>query len=70
MTGFYVFAEDGVIIGAATAADRVGNCEEAYYSAVADALKNAPAAPEGCGYRLKTDLTWELYELPAPELSV
>lgn len=38
--------------------------------AVQRAIDNPPKIPTGYGARLKTDLTWELYELPTkPELS-
>ena len=39
------------------------------YNAIMDVIRNRPAS-EGKGYRLKTDLTWEEYDLPPePELS-
>lgn len=37
---------------------------EAEYNEILAIAKNCPTAPDGYGYRLKTDLTWELYELP------
>lgn len=37
------------------------------YDLIIAAIKSRPKAPEGYGYHLKTDLTWELYELPAPD---
>lgn len=38
---------------------------ESEYCNLLDAIHTRPAdAPERCDYRLKTDLTWELYELP------
>lgn len=33
------------------------------YNAIMDVIRNRPAA-EGKGYRLKSDLTWEAYDLP------
>ena len=36
---------------------------EAEYNAILAVIRNRPAA-EGKGYRLKTDLTWEAYDLP------
>ena len=36
----------------------------AEYNALLDTINKRPTAPEGYGYRLRTDLTWELYELP------
>lgn len=40
---------------------------EVEYNRVKDILRNRPDAPEGYGYRLTSDLKWELYELPAEE---
>ena len=37
------------------------------YSTILEVIKSAPTAPDGYGYRLKADLTWELYELPVVE---
>lgn len=43
------------------------------YKTIMDTIHNKPTPPAGFDYRLKTDLTWEQYELPAadpdPELS-
>lgn len=43
------------------------------YRTILDTIRNKPMPPAGFDYRLKTDLTWEQYELPAadpdPELS-
>lgn len=36
---------------------------EAEYNAILEIIQSCPAA-EGKGYRLKTDLTWEEYDLP------
>ena len=33
------------------------------YNTIMDVIRNSPAA-EGKGYRLKTDLAWEEYDLP------
>lgn len=42
---------------------------EAEYNNIMSIIQNRPTA-DGKGYRLKTDLTWEEYDLPpAPELS-
>ena len=42
---------------------------EAEYNEIMAIIQNRPIA-EGKGYRLKTDLTWEAYDLPPePELS-
>lgn len=34
------------------------------YEDVLNAINTRPTAPDGYGYRLREDLTWELYELP------
>ena len=36
------------------------------YNEVSEHLTRRPTAAAGYDYRLKTDLSWELYELPAP----
>lgn len=40
---------------------------ESEYDEILSAIRNCPTAPSGYTYRLKTDLTWELCELPAEE---
>lgn len=40
---------------------------EAEYNSILDIIRTKPVAPEGYDYRLKADLTWELYELPQIE---
>lgn len=44
---------------------------QAEYERVKAIVDQRPAPPDGYGYRLTTDLTWELYKLPAddPELT-
>lgn len=37
------------------------------YKTILDTLRNKPTPPAGFDYRLKTDLTWEQYELPAAD---
>lgn len=37
------------------------------YEDVLNAINNRPTAPDGYGYRLREDLTWEQYELPVVE---
>lgn len=37
---------------------------EAEYNSLLDVIRNKPSAESGFDYRLKADLTWELYELP------
>ena len=42
-----------------------GTTEE--YPHIEEALRARPTAPVGYDYRLREDLTWELYQLPEPE---
>lgn len=37
------------------------------YQTIKEIIKSAPTAPDGYGYRLKSDLTWEMCELPVVE---
>ena len=37
---------------------------EEEYNSLLEHIRSCPEAPDGYGYRLKEDLTWELYELP------
>lgn len=37
---------------------------EAEYNDILAAIRSRPTPPSGKGYRLKTDLTWEEYDLP------
>lgn len=37
------------------------------YAQILDIIRSRPTAEAGYGYRLKADLTWELYELPPVE---
>ena len=45
----------------------VGNITEAEYQAIMDIIRNKPTAEQGFDYRLREDLTWELFQLPEPE---
>lgn len=40
---------------------------ETEYNDILTTIRNIPTAPDGYGYRLREDLTWELYELPIVE---
>lgn len=37
------------------------------YDAIRKIIADCPTAPDGFGYRLNTDMTWELYKLPSNE---
>ena len=45
-----------------------GDITEAEYNSIMAVIQNRPQA-DGKGYRLKTDLTWEEYDLPPVVLS-
>ena len=38
------------------------------YSTILKVIQSKPTASDGYDYRLKTDLTWEQYELPPKDL--
>lgn len=44
-----------------------GNITKEEYENISNILLSAPTASDGHAYRLKADLTWELYELPVVE---
>lgn len=65
---YYKQIADGYIFAIATGH---GNLEipESEYNQIMAIIQSRPQA-DGKGYRLKTDLTWEAYDLPPePELS-
>lgn len=63
---YYKVVEDGYLIAIGKGAGGIEITEEEYNSLLTH-IKGCPEAPEGHGYRLKEDLTWELYELPIIE---
>ena len=38
---------------------------ESEYNQIMDIIQTRPTPPDGKGYHLKTDLTWEEYDLPS-----
>lgn len=63
-----VFMADGVIIAVGNGNLPGGEqISEARYTEILTAISSVPTAPEDHAYRLKTDLTWELHELPVAE---
>ena len=61
--GYYKYINGGYIEGIGEATGD-GNITEAEYNEILTAVHNRPTPKEGYGIRLKTDLTWEEYELP------
>ena len=60
---YYKIIEDGYLTAIGTGVGGVEITEEEHNSLLTH-IRNCPTAEEGYGYRLKEDLTWELYELP------
>lgn len=60
---YYKIVDNGYLISIGTGA---GGTEitKAEYNKLLEVIKNKPIAESGNDYRLKEDLTWELYELP------
>lgn len=63
---YYKLIEDGYLTAIGTGNGGIEITEEEYNSLLTH-IRNCPEASEGYGYRLKEDLTWELYELPIVE---
>lgn len=60
---YFINVENGYINAVSTEHGQT-EITEAEYSTIVLVIRNKPTAPSGYDYRLKTDLTWELYELP------
>lgn len=60
---YYKMIIDGylVAVGSGSGGEEI---TEAEYNNLLEVIHNKPTAPEGFDYRLKADLSWELYELP------
>lgn len=54
---------DGYILGLAEV-EQNGNISKEEYDRITEIIHFKPIAPEGYDYRLREDLTWELYKLP------
>lgn len=60
----YIISENGYIQRVEASNSGGGQkITEAEYNAILAIIQNRPSA-DGKGYRLKTDLTWEAYDLP------
>ena len=60
---YYKIIDNGYLTAIGTGNGGTEITEEEYNSLL-EHIRNCPSAEEGYGYRLKEDLTWELYELP------
>ena len=61
---YFIVIQDDYILAIFT--NDIGECEisEAEYNTILGLIRNKPQADSGYDYRLKSDLTWELCELP------
>lgn len=63
---FWKIASDSYIVAVG-----IGNLgeevTESEYNKLQAVISSAPTAPDGYGYHLREDMTWELYELPTEE---
>ena len=62
MTRYYKQADDVYILAVGVGAGGMEISADEY-SEILSIIQNRPSA-DGKGYRLKTDLTWEAYDLP------
>lgn len=63
---YYKITNSGYIVSVGTGNGGTGITEQEYAEVLA-VIRNKPTAQEGHDYRLKTDMTWEEYELPPVE---
>lgn len=63
---FYKNICNGYIYSIGAGKGAIQITEEAY-NEILNVIHSRPATPEGHMLRLKTDLTWEIVELPEPE---
>lgn len=64
---YYEYVTDGCIIAVGSSVSGGEEIPEERYNAVMDALANAPEDTDTTGYRLRTDLTWEPYDIEPVE---
>ena len=66
MDRYYKQVKDGYIItiGIGVSGEEITHGE---YNAIRYLIKNRPTAEAGYTYKLRTDLTWEKVEAPAPQ---
>ena len=63
---YYKTIDNGYILSVGTGNSGV-EITESEYSEILSVIRSKPTAREGFDYRLKTDMTWEEYELPPIE---
>ena len=65
----YKEIENGIIVSIGESLTNGTTISNAEYDSILQTIQNKPPADDGYDYRLKTDLTWERYELPKQETS-
>lgn len=60
---FYKIINNGYLVAIGNGSGGI-EITEAEYNNLLEIIHNKPTAESGYDYRLKADLTWELYELP------
>ena len=65
----YKEIENEIIVSIGESLTNGTTISNAEYDSILQTIQNKPSADDGYDYRLKTDLTWERYELPKQETS-
>ena len=60
---YYKIIIDGYLVSVGTGSGGE-EITEAEYNSLLDVIRNKPSAGSGFDYRLREDLSWEMYELP------
>ena len=63
---YFEVIENGYILAIGQGSGNI-EIDEDRYNAILDIIHNKPAATDTTDYRLKTDLTWEPYEIDPPD---
>ena len=64
---YYKFLSGEYIMGISKGGGYGIEITESEYNEILSAIQNRPAPESGYGFRLKTDLTYERYEMPPAE---
>lgn len=64
---YFIIISGNYILGLYKSMYGSSEITEEEYNRIYAIIMNAPEAEEGKGYRLRTDLTWEEYDIPPEE---
>ena len=64
---YYEIILDGYILGVYIGKTGKTEITKEQYELIQEALSRAPKLEEGYGCRLRTDLVWEIFEIPEDE---